>query len=115
LRKKDPQKRGKASRERPPERLKTDRRDSQTLAVQHHSGDLTAVWVPDPVHEAMRDLVCARMDSVMQLRREILDFCTVRADSRPGYAVTVTRRVGDRAIEGTDAFISQIDRFETLG
>src|SRR5215204_6031083 len=31
--------------------------------------DLTAVWVPDPVHEAIRDLVRARMDAVMQLMR----------------------------------------------
>lgn len=54
---------------KPGERIKTDRRDSQKLAVQHRSGDLTAVWVPDEVHEAMRDLVRARIDAMMQLMR----------------------------------------------
>jgi transposase len=52
---------------KPGDRIKTDRRDSQKLALQHRSGDLTAVWVPDEVHEAMRDLVRARIDAVMQL------------------------------------------------
>jgi len=54
---------------KPGERIKTDRRDSEKLALQHRFGDLTAVWVPDPVHEAIRDLVRARMDAVMQLMR----------------------------------------------
>jgi transposase len=49
--------------------VKTDRRDAQKLAVLHRSGDLTRVWVPDPVHEAMRDLVRARLDAVMALMR----------------------------------------------
>jgi hypothetical protein len=39
------------------------------LALQHRSGGLTAVWVPDEVHEAMRDLVRARGDAVMALMR----------------------------------------------
>src|SRR4051794_22844758 len=39
-------------------RVKTNRRDAMTLARLHRAGELTAVvWVPDPVHEAMRDLV----------------------------------------------------------
>ncbi len=54
---------------KPGDRIKTDRRDSEKLALQHRFGDLTAVWVPDPVHEAIRDLVRARMDAVMQLMR----------------------------------------------
>jgi transposase len=53
----------------PGERIKTDRRDSQKLAILHRSGDLTAVWVPDQIHEAMRDLVRARIDAMMQLMR----------------------------------------------
>jgi len=54
---------------KPGDRIKTDRRDSQMLALQHRSGALTAVWVPDEVHEAMRDLVRARGDAMMQLMR----------------------------------------------
>jgi transposase len=54
---------------KPGERIKTDRRDSEKLAVNHRSGDLTSVWVPDEVHESMRDLTRARMDASMQLMR----------------------------------------------
>ena len=44
---------------KPGDRIKTDRRDSQMLAVLHRAGELTPVWVPDQVHEAMRDLTRA--------------------------------------------------------
>lgn len=47
---------------KPGERIKTDRRDSQKLAILHRSGDLTPVWVPDATHEALRDLVRATGD-----------------------------------------------------
>ena len=42
------------------DRVKTDRRDAEKLARSHRAGDLTAVWVPDAAHEALRDLVRAR-------------------------------------------------------
>jgi len=42
------------------DRVKTDRRDAQRLARALRAGDLTAVWVPDAAHEALRDLVRAR-------------------------------------------------------
>jgi transposase len=42
------------------DRVKTDRRDAEKLARCHRAGDLTAVWVPDEAHEALRDLVRAR-------------------------------------------------------
>src|SRR6266851_3556757 len=41
------------------DRVKTDRRDAASLAKLHRAGELTAVWVPDARHEAMRDLVRA--------------------------------------------------------
>jgi transposase len=62
---------------KPGDRVKTDRRDSQKLAILHRSGDLTRVWVPDPVHEAMRDLVRARLAAVgalMRARQQLLSF-----------------------------------------
>jgi transposase len=37
--------------------VKTDERDAAKLVRSHRSGDLTAVWVPDAAHEALRDLV----------------------------------------------------------
>jgi transposase len=42
------------------DRVKTDRRDAEKLARCYRAGDLTAVWVPDGAHEALRDLVRAR-------------------------------------------------------
>lgn len=42
------------------DRVKTDRRDAERLARALRAGDLTAVWVPDEAHEALRDLVRAR-------------------------------------------------------
>jgi transposase len=43
-------------------RLKNDQRDSITLARNHRAGELTAVYVPEPGDEALRDLVRARKD-----------------------------------------------------
>jgi transposase len=42
------------------DRVKTDRRDAEKLARSYRAADLTAVWVPDAAHEALRDLVRAR-------------------------------------------------------
>ncbi len=42
------------------DRIKTDRRDAERLARSYRAGELTAVWVPDAQHEALRDLVRAR-------------------------------------------------------
>lgn len=43
------------------DRVKTDRRDAEKLARCYRAGDLTAVWVPDAAHEALRDLVRCRL------------------------------------------------------
>ena len=51
------------------DRIKTDRRDAASLARLHRAGELTAVWVPDARHEAMRDMARARLDAVHSLRR----------------------------------------------
>jgi transposase len=45
---------------KPGDRVKTNRRDAVNLARLLRAGELTAVWVPDTRHEAMRDLVRAR-------------------------------------------------------
>jgi len=55
---------------KPGDRVKTNRRDAISLAKQLRAGDLTAVWVPDPRHEAMRDLTRARQAAVEDLRRK---------------------------------------------
>lgn len=47
---------------KPGDRVKTDRRDSESLARLHRANELTAVWVPDAEQESMRDLTRARED-----------------------------------------------------
>lgn len=42
------------------DRVKTNRRDAVMLAELQRGDELTAVWVPDAAHEAIRDLVRAR-------------------------------------------------------
>lgn len=55
---------------KPGDRVKTNRRDAVALARLLRAGELTAVWVPDEAHEAMRDLVRAREAAVDDLRRK---------------------------------------------
>jgi transposase len=55
---------------RPGDHVKTNRRDAQQLARLLRAGELTAVWVPDAAHEAMRDLVRSRDAAVGDLRRK---------------------------------------------
>jgi transposase len=51
------------------ERQMNDKRDAASLAVLHRGGLLTAVWVPDAAHKAMRDLIRTRQAA----RRTISD------------------------------------------
>ena len=54
--------------------IKNDRRDALMLARLSRAGELTAVWVPDPAHEAMRHLICSRevaSKDVRQARQRI--------------------------------------------
>jgi len=51
------------------DRIKTDRRDSKTLARLHRAGELTAVYVPKEEDEALRDLVRARDDAKKAQRK----------------------------------------------
>jgi len=63
--------------------FKTDKRDARSIARLLRAGELTAVYVPEPTDEAIRDLCRARTDAVDDLRR-----CRVRLKSfllRHGY------------------------------
>lgn len=62
---------------KPGERIKTDRRDAASLTRLDRASELTAVWVPDPEQEAMRDLSRAREDMKIverQLRQRLSGF-----------------------------------------
>jgi transposase len=52
------------------DRVKTNRRDAVSLARLFRAGELTSVWVPDPIHEAIRDLVRARETIARDLRKK---------------------------------------------
>lgn len=69
------------------DRVKTDRRDALALAKLHRAGELTAVWVPDEAHEAMRDLVRAWATAVRvtgQARQHLQGFLLRHGRTYPG-------------------------------
>ncbi len=72
------------------DRVKTDRRDAKKLARSYRAGDLTPVWVPDAAHEALRDLVRARLAAKKdQLRaRHRLSKFLLRHGRRPASKMT---------------------------
>jgi transposase len=51
------------------DQVKTDRRDAEKLARLLRSGELTAVWVPDEAHEALRDFTRLRESAKQDLHR----------------------------------------------
>lgn len=55
---------------KPGDQVKTNRRDAEGLSRNLRAGELTAVWVPDERHEAMRDLSRARGSAVDDLKRK---------------------------------------------
>jgi transposase len=71
------------------DRVKTDRRDALKLARNYRAGELTAVWVPDAAHEALRDVVRAREAAKKdQLRaRHRLNKFLLRHGRRPAMGV----------------------------
>jgi Transposase len=54
---------------KPGDRIKNDTRDAVTLARLVRAGELTFVWVPDQIHEAMRDRVRARQTAANDVRQ----------------------------------------------
>jgi transposase len=69
------------------ERVKTNRRDALTLARLFRAGELSGVWVPDEVHEAVRDLVRGRTtaaEDVRRKRQQLLSFLLRHGRLYPG-------------------------------
>jgi transposase len=69
---------------RPGDRVKNDHRDAITLARLARAGELTSVWVPEPLHEAMRDLVRARhaANNDLKVARQRIQSVLLRHDRR---------------------------------
>ena len=51
------------------DKVKTDKRDARRLARLHRAGELTAINIPTPEQEAVRDLCRARVDVVIERTR----------------------------------------------
>jgi transposase len=71
----------------PGEQVQTDRLDALTLARVDRAGELEAIWVPDPAHEAIRDLVRGReaaMRSHNRVRQQLLGFLLRQGRVYPG-------------------------------
>src|SRR5262249_36224984 len=80
---------------KPGDRVKTNRRDAVGLAKLLRAGELTAVWVPDERHEAMRDLSRAREAAQKDLqgkRQQVSSFMLRLGRHYPGKTDVGTRR-----------------------
>ncbi len=72
---------------KPGDRIKNDQRDALSLARLHRAGELTSVWVPNAAHEAIRDLVRARisaMEAVRKFRQQLQGILLRHGRSYPG-------------------------------
>ena len=72
---------------KPGDRVKTNRRDALSLAKLLRADELTAVWVADARHEAMRDLTRAReaaVDDLGSKRRRVLSLLLRLGRHYPG-------------------------------
>src|SRR6059058_2687315 len=81
------------------DRVKTDRRDAEKLARCDRAGELTAVWVPDAAHEALRDLVRAReaaKKDQLRARHRLGEFLLRHGQLRPEGVVEEAVLVGER-------------------
>jgi transposase len=55
---------------KPGDRVKTNRRDAEKLAILYRGGELTMICVPDQARESLRDLVRGREDAQQDLLRQ---------------------------------------------
>lgn len=105
---------------KPGDRVKTDRRDAINLAKLHRAGELSSVWVPDPAHEAIRDLVRARLAAVRVLRqaRQQLSGFLLRHGhhyNRPAWTLMHRRWLAGLSFEHPAHYIVLEDCIATIG
>ena len=80
---------------KPGDRVKTNRRDAVSLAKLLRADELTAVWVPDRGHEAMRDLTRAREtvdDDLRSKRQQVSAFMIAAGPALSGRQEDVDRK-----------------------
>jgi transposase len=82
------------------DRVKTDRRDALRLAELARAGELTAIWIPQPMDESIRDLARAREDAVnarTQARHQLKGFLLrhgLRYGAKSAWSKTFYRWLG---------------------
>jgi transposase len=107
------------------DKVKTDRRDAMMLAQTLRAGQLTAVWVPDEAHEAMRDLVRRRTQAMRDLRKsrqQLLSFLLRHGRNSPyGHWTKMHRRwLGEQVFAhpaqhlALEEMLQRIERAEAL-
>jgi transposase len=84
------------------DRVKTNRRDALAPARLRRAEELTAVWVPDDAHEAIRDLIRARAAAVSAMIRCQQQISSFRLRQRVAYVggkpwITKHRRLAGHA------------------
>ena len=90
---------------RPGDRVKTDGRDCIQLAECSRAGQLSAVWIPDPGDEAIRDLSRAREDAVnsrVQARHQLKGFLLrhdIRYTGRTSWSIAYLPLAGDAELQ----------------
>jgi transposase len=103
------------------DRVKTDRRDCKRLAELSRAGELRAVWIPDPAHEAIRDVVRAREDAVnarMQARQQLKAFLLrhdVRYPQRTSWTKTFYRWLATLSFESKGAQTAFTEYWQAVG
>jgi transposase len=85
------------------DRVKTDRRDGDSLARLHRAGELRAIYVPGVEDEAIRDLVRAREDAVYtqtQAKQRLKAFLLrhgIRYRGKGGWTLAYRRWLADQS------------------
>lgn len=103
------------------DRVKTDRRDGESLARLHRAGELTAIYVPGPDDEAMRDVVRAREDSVYgrtQAKQRLKAFLLrhgIRYRGKAGWTIAYRRWLAGLSLPHPAEQITVQEYLETVG
>ena len=102
------------------DRVKTDSRDCIRLAELSRAGELTAIWIPDPADEAIRDLARAREDAVQartQARQKLKGFLLrhdVRYPQKTSWSKTFYRWLGTLHFDGAGAQVAFTEYWQTV-
>jgi transposase len=102
------------------DRVKTDRRDSLTLARLHRAGELRAIYVPNDADEAMRDLVRAREDAVVvgtQAKYRLKAFLLRqgrRYPGREGWTLAYRRWLADLSVPSVPQHVALQEYRDTI-